>query len=52
MKIVVLKLEHAGGVWKGIAKLVEQLETVEMTANPEKRYWDAEKKNDEKDSQS
>ena len=27
-----LKLEYAGGVWEGDAKLVKQLETVERTA--------------------
>ena len=32
INVVVPKLEHAGGVWEGNAKLVKQLETVRMTA--------------------
>ena len=32
MNVIVPKLEHAGEVWEGNAKLVKQLETVQMTA--------------------
>ena len=32
MNVIVPKLEYAGVVWEGNAKLVKQLETVQMTA--------------------
>ena len=32
MNAIVLKLEYAGEVWGGNAKLVKQLETVQVTA--------------------
>ena len=32
MKVIVPKLEYAGEVWEGSAKLVEQLQTVQTTA--------------------
>ena len=39
INVIAPKLEYAGGVWEGNAKLVKQLETVQMTAA--KIYWDA-----------
>ena len=36
MNVIVPKLEYAGEVWEGNAKLVKQLETVQMTAAAKK----------------
>ena len=32
MNVILPKLEYAGEVWEGDAKIVKQLETVQMTA--------------------
>ena len=37
MNVIVLKLEHIEEIWDGNAKLVKQLETVQMTAA--KKYF-------------
>ena len=39
MSVIVPKLEYAGEVWGGNAKLVKQLETVQMTAAKKVLGW-------------